>query len=319
MVEILKKYKLYNKLEPEVKEILTAETKDEFENMVKDGKYDFVDNIIIGSNIDALKAAKEASVKFNLDASILTNTIEGNVIDVSFALAKFTRSVCLVIDNEFSNLKDFTNDVCKQKVEILNIKKKQLKEVFKIASDLGKGNGILLLAGGEPTVEVCGCGFGGRNQELALRFSIDWLAEIAKKPQLAKYFVQFLSIGTDGQDGQTNAAGAFGRPAIQPKMTKIYQDLREKLKTAPYSLKQDLNDKIAQAEKMSPINVLKRNDSYCFYKRFERGENLVKTGLTGTNVMDLQFIYIKRRDCHCDLEPEIIECTESDESDFLFN
>lgn len=148
---------------------------------------------------------------------------------------------------------------------------------------------------------------------------MDWLAEIAKKSQLAKYFVQFLSIGTDGQDGQTSAAGAFGRPAIQPKMTKIVNDLREKLKSTPYSLQEDLKNKISQAEKMSPHNVLSRNDSFCFYKRFERGENLVKTGLTGTNVMDLHFIYIKRRACQCNQDQKSYENAPSAESIFSFH
>lgn len=294
-----------------MKELLSSEVNDDFKVPTKDGKFEFVNNIIIGSNINALNAAKKATPLFNLESCIIANTIEGGVENVSLAYAKFTRSVCLAIGKNFPDAKSFINDALDQNVDILQMDTEKLEEVYKLSTELAVGNGILLIGGGEPTVVVKGCGFGGRNQELALRFSVDWLAEIEKTPALAKYFVQFLSVGTDGQDGQTNAAGAFGRPGMQPIMTKIRNDLFEKLRTTPKSLVKDLNEKIQQVERMYPINVLERNDSYCFFKKFERGENLVKTGLTGTNVMDLHFIYIRVRACCRRLEEK-----DSDDAEF---
>ncbi|EZA46996.1 Glycerate kinase [Ooceraea biroi] len=53
-------------------------------------------------------------------------------------------------------------------------------------------------------------------------------------------------------------------------------------------------------ERMLPENALRENDTYNFYSRFKKGADLVKTGLTGTNVMDLHLIYIKKRSCKCE-------------------
>lgn len=54
-----------------------------------------------------------------------------------------------------------------------------------------------------------------------------------------------------------------------------------------------------------------------FFSRFMKGENLIKTGFTGTNVMDLHFIYIKKRDCMCEMNPkeEDLTVTSLDDHD----
>ena len=75
----------------------------------------------------------------------------------------------------------------------------------------------------------------------------------------------FLSAGTDGIDGPTDAAGAV----IQ-------------------------NDTFLHASKqgLDPYTYLKDNDSNTFFKALNNGENLIITGHTGTNVMDLQILLI---------------------------
>jgi len=60
--------------------------------------------------------------------------------------------------------------------------------------------------------------------------------------------------------------------------------------------------KLMEVERMLPENVLKENDTYNFYSRFKKGIDLIKTGNTGTNVMDLHFIYIKKRLCKCEID-----------------
>ena len=75
-----------------------------------------------------------------------------------------------------------------------------------------------------------------------------------------------MSAGTDGIDGPTNAAGAI-----------INQ------KSFTESEKQDLD----------PIKYLKNNDSNTYFNLLNEGKNLVVTGHTGTNVMDLQIILIR--------------------------
>lgn len=129
----------------------------------------------------------------------------------------------------------------------------------KIALDIKKSishqkHPLCLLFGGESTVVIKGKGKGGRNQELALA------ALIALKNIDHPYVL--LSAGTDGTDGPTDAAGAV-----------IDNDSWEVIK------KNNLN----------PLKFLENNDSYTFFKKLNR---LVKTGPTGTNVMDLIVVLI---------------------------
>ena len=114
---------------------------------------------------------------------------------------------------------------------------------------------MCLISGGETTVAIKGEGKGGRNQEFVLAAAID----IQDLPGVC-----ILSAGTDGTDGPTDAAGALC------DSTTIARASREGL---------DAND------------FLNRNDSYHF---FEPLGDLIKTGPTGTNVMDVRLIVISR-------------------------
>ena len=105
-----------------------------------------------------------------------------------------------------------------------------------------------ILAGGETTVTMCGGGKGGRNQELALAAAL----AIEGWPQIA-----ILSAGTDGSDGPTDAAGAFADGG-----------------TCQRALQKGIN----------PQAYLLNNDSYNFFKELE---DLLITGPTRTNVMDV--------------------------------
>ena len=101
-----------------------------------------------------------------------------------------------------------------------------------------------LIFGGETTVKVTGLGKGGRNQELVLYA----LKEIQKRPQK----ITIASLGTDGIDGNTDAAGA------------IMSNSESNLKGIQKSLK--------------------NNNSYSFLKKHN---GLIITGLTHTNLMDI--------------------------------
>ena len=129
------------------------------------------------------------------------------------------------------------------------------KEIDSGKSGIAKPAAII--AGGETTVTIRGKGKGGRNQEMALAFALE-LHRIC--PSLQTSF--FLSAGTDGSDGPTDAAGAFVTPALMEKMKSIS----------------------AQAEAS-----LTENDSYHF---FSNTGDLFKTGPTYTNVCDIQILIV---------------------------
>lgn len=111
-----------------------------------------------------------------------------------------------------------------------------------------------ILAGGETTVKVKGEGRGGRNTELALL--------MAKELDGMKN-VEFLSCGTDGTDGPTDAAGAICDGETMASAKKLKLDFDE---------------------------FLENSDSYSF---FEKVGGLVKTGPTRTNVNDVQILLMK--------------------------
>jgi len=121
-------------------------------------------------------------------------------------------------------------------------------EAREVGARIARERGCLV-AGGETTVTLRGKGKGGRNQELALAAAIE-LAGI-EEPAVV------LSAGTDGTDGPTDAAGAIAA-----------------------------NDTVARAKKMGLVAEahLEENNSYPFFAALG---DLVVTGPTGTNVMDL--------------------------------
>ncbi|EFN62822.1 Glycerate kinase [Camponotus floridanus] len=325
VISILKKYNLYQSLEGNLRTVLTSKETFNDKSLLSPAKqFKHVTNIILGNNTMALETASLEASRKKLTPIILRNDITGNVQDVSLAYVHITSLICLVLLKELEK-KEFYERI--QTMPILSLYVDKIDEIFhKITNNVG---GIVLIGGGEPTVVVTGQGKGGRNQELALRFSLDWLAKIKSYPRLAEYDVIMLSAGTDGQDGPTDAAGAFGYPSIAPIMHDVYAKIKSmttKKFTQTLSEQEikEISDKKSsntteesvsaqehidplvlttmEVERMLPENTLKENDTYNFYSRFKKGTDLIKTGITGTNVMDLHFIYIKRRSCRCEID-----------------
>ncbi len=110
-----------------------------------------------------------------------------------------------------------------------------------------------LLSGGETTVSIKGSGTGGRNMELALAGAMALAGTSG---------IMLLSVGTDGTDGPTDAAGAFAGG-----------DTVSRAKALGLSAEKHLAD----------------NNSYPFFAALE---DLLITGPTRTNVMDMQILLI---------------------------
>ena len=68
-----------------------------------------------------------------------------------------------------------------------------------LKSHAGQGRKLAFLAGGETVVHLTGKGLGGRNQELAL----------AAAPGIAGLDAAVCSVGSDGTDGPSDAAGGY--------------------------------------------------------------------------------------------------------------
>lgn len=113
---------------------------------------------------------------------------------------------------------------------------------------------VSVLAGGEASVRVTGAGKGGRNQELALRMAV------ALKDTPLKFI--FISFGTDGIDGPTDAAGAIVDNETLPRASSL---------------------------SLSPEKFILENNSYDFFSKLN---DLIKTGPTGINVKDIYLLLI---------------------------
>lgn len=110
-----------------------------------------------------------------------------------------------------------------------------------------------IISGGETTVTVRGDGLGGRNMEFAMHAAV--FIEGCDHVIMA-------SIGTDGTDGPTDAAGAVADGATVGN---------------------------ASAKGLSITEYIRNNDSYHFFKEID---DLIITGPTNTNVMDIRIIMV---------------------------
>jgi glycerate 2-kinase len=176
-----------------------------------------VHNYIIGSNILALEAAREAAEAMGYNCLILSSMVEGETREV----AKVHTAVA--------------------------------KEILQTGHPIVPPSCVI--SGGETTVTIRGKGLGGRNQEFCLASAL----ELAGTPER----VVVLSGGTDGNDGPTSAAGAVVDP---------------------------LTVKRGSALGLEAADFLSDNDSFHY---FERTGELLVTGPTKTNVMDVRLVLVR--------------------------
>ena len=114
---------------------------------------------------------------------------------------------------------------------------------------------LAFIAGGETVVHLTGKGRGGRNQEIALSAArgIAGLVDTA-----------VFSVGSDGTDGPTDAAGGYVDGTTQERLAEQGIDIYQ---------------------------VLQENDAY---PALEKTDGLIVTGATGTNVNDVAVVLVKR-------------------------
>ncbi|MEA3417017.1 MAG: glycerate kinase [Thermodesulfobacteriota bacterium] len=218
-MRIIDKYNIQKKLpKPVVKHI-----KDGISGRVPetpktgDPAFNKTHNLIIGSNIEAILAAKKKSKSLGYNTIVLSSMIEGDTTQVAHVHSAIAREI------------------------------------------IQTGNPIpspaCILSGGETTVTIKGKGLGGRNQEFALAAVMD----IAGAENIV-----ILSGGTDGTDGPTDAAGAIADTNTLSR---------------------------AMTMRLNPDHFLANNDSYHFFQKL--GDLLI-TGPTNTNVMDIRIILVTK-------------------------
>ena len=202
---------------------------------------------------EALAIAEKYSLKLSAEARALlqqetpkalgnvTTQITGSVRQLCAAAAK----ACRELGYQPVLL---TDQLCCQAKEAGSF----LASVLK--THAGEGKALAFIAGGETVVQLTGKGIGGRNQELALSAA----AGIEGIPGAAVF-----SVGSDGTDGPTDAAGGY----------------------VDYETAPTLRDQGIQI-----FDVLQNNDAY---HALARCDGLIITGPTGTNVNDVAVALLK--------------------------
>lgn len=254
-IEIIKRFNLLDEIPSTVLNALEQNKPCNYIN------FERVHNYVIGNNSIALQTGIEYT-KNDYTSILLTKSLQGTVAQVS----KFYSNLIIFVCHVYLDPKNVNEGL---KNELILYTSKVDKEIdidmliCKVIEASSNKSGLCILNGGEPTVKVQGTGLGGRNQELALRISVN----IERHSSFLKQFdILFFSGGTDGIDGPTDACGAFAYPGLADT---------------------------AQFQGLNPLQFIENNDSYRFYSLYNDGEDLFKIGHTGTNVMDLHVLIIK--------------------------
>ncbi|CAH1955257.1 unnamed protein product [Acanthoscelides obtectus] len=204
-----------------------------------------------GNNLMAATAASAAAISKGYQSKVVSTCIQGDVICIAKSYAMLTALLArrLAGDKNNTDLEKFLKDFENRHIILDGLK----EEIMKLKDNL------CLIFAGEPTVVVAGTGKGGRNQQLALNFAV----ELTEHDIPKSVKISFLSCGTDGIDGPTDAAGAISPTNIGSDWKKYAQE------------------------------CLDNNDAYRFFQKWDSGANLVKIGHTGTNVMDIHVLIVE--------------------------
>jgi glycerate 2-kinase len=224
---VLEGFGIWDNVPPSVREHIGKGILGDRPETAKAGEpvFEHVHTFIVGDNMAALEAAKAEADRLGFEPLVLTASDRGEARRAAAKYAAFLANMACSIQSS-------PKPLC-------------------------------FLAGGELIVTVRGGGSGGRNTEFVLgalvEFGKEYLQEIFGEgcgDSGLDWLI--LSLGTDGIDGPTDAAGAWADPSTLAKSRELGLD---------------------------PAAYLDDNDSYGFFRKVG---GLIVTGPTGTNVMDVR-------------------------------
>ncbi|KAL3925782.1 MAG: hypothetical protein SGILL_000163 [Bacillariaceae sp.] len=228
--EIVEQYSLRDQLPDAVTDLLQRGQDGDLEDSPSSDHpvFEHAKNVLVGNNALAVEAAAEKALSLGYYPVVLGTEIEGEAQEIAHMYTAMARNLQMTASS----------------LDTL--------PPFSIAPSLP----VALVAGGETTVSLTpNSGKGGRNQELALAAGIQLEAMGLRNVVLA-------SVGTDGGDGPTDAAGAV------------------------------VDGATVQRTRKEALQSLSNHDAYNYLQSLGNGAEgsmspLIKTGPTGTNVADI--------------------------------
>lgn len=270
--DILEKYNLFGSLSQSVYDVLMAGAA---ADAPAQSRLDNCHSILIGNNQIAIDAAIAKAREHRLIPVHMSSRVQGDVSVVSRAFFQLAQLIANFHMRQKKDDDDFVEQIANL-TSILSARSNFANDLVAALAAIAACNnedvddddetdkaGICIISGGETTVRVSGDGLGGRNQELALRFTQLCCRCCEEASMSSLNDLLQLCGGTDGLDGNNTAAGAIGGH-IDAEPTMISE-------------------------------FLNRNDSYNFYRRHATGRYHIITGHTGTNVMDIQLMVVMMR------------------------
>ncbi len=185
--------------------------------------FDRVQNVVVGSNRIAARAAAEEAQKLGFNTTLLTTFVEGEAREVGRLVAGLAKGLA-------------------REESVYRPADGRPQEVVRLSPP------ACLVLGGETTVTLRGDGKGGRNQEMALAAALSlagWKG------------VLVACLATDGTDGPTDAAGAFADGTTIARATDLGLDAQAYLaRNDAYHFFQKLDDLILTGPTKTNVNDL---------------------------------------------------------------
>jgi len=237
---IVQKYNLEEELPAKVVEMLREGLEGTLEDSPSSDHaiFERSKNLLVGNNDLAVEAASETAKRLGYQPVVLGTEIEGEAKEV----AKIYTAMSSHLQKMFAK------------------KSEQAENPF-VAYTVAQSLPVALIAGGESTVSLTpNSGKGGRNQELALSAAV-------QLDSMGMRNVVLASVGTDGGDGPTDAAGAV------------------------------VDATTTRSTRSEALEALSNHNAYPYLDSLESPSDvpppLIKTGPTGTNVADICVTLIK--------------------------
>nr|CAB3264812.1 glycerate kinase-like [Phallusia mammillata] len=216
-------------------------------------------NCVVGNNELAVNEGLSEARRHGFTAVALSRTLHGEAKQLGFLFADLGIDLASMLE---------IHDPCRvtklrstvERISAMSHSTIEFESIFTTLFPSVISKGLCLIGGGETTVTLqSSSGQGGRNQEMVLAAAIRLCERLEGTENNCE--ITFLSAGTDGQDGPTPAAGAVFCSSDLTKFDLAYAK-----------------------------ECLVNHNSYSFFK----DHGTVMTGLTGTNVMDIQALVVRR-------------------------